>query len=123
MDFRECLETICGSVDGAIAATLMGIDGLPVESYEAPTDDPPTIDVGSLLVEFSTVLGQVRQSAETFSAGSLTEISIRSEQLTTIIRTLNEEYFVALAMKPAGNTGKGRYLLRIHAPNLLKDLA
>jgi predicted regulator of Ras-like GTPase activity (Roadblock/LC7/MglB family) len=69
------------------------------------------------------VLSQVRQSAEMFSAGALNELSIRSERLTTIIRPVNEEYFVALALVPEGNFGKGRYLLRVHAPKLVQDLS
>jgi hypothetical protein len=35
---------------------------------------------------------------------------------------LNEEYFVALALLPDGNFGKGRYLLRTVAPKLLEQL-
>jgi hypothetical protein len=35
LDFREHLEAICASVDGAVAATIMGVDGLPVETVEA----------------------------------------------------------------------------------------
>ena len=123
-EIRGPLESICGAVDGALAATVMGFDGLPVDSYGIePADDDGEVDLESLLVEFSNLLGQVKSSAQMFSAGGLEEMSIASERVTTIIRPLGEEYFLALALRPLGNTGKGRYLLRIHAPQLAAFLA
>jgi hypothetical protein len=41
----------------------------------------------------------------------------------TLIRVINETYFVAVALSPEGNLGKGRYLLRIVAPKLAEELA
>ncbi|MCA9555307.1 MAG: hypothetical protein KC933_35065 [Myxococcales bacterium] len=116
------LQKICGSVDGALAATVMGFDGLPVDAY---THHEPggELDISSLIIEFSSLLGQVKASAQMFAAGGLEEFSVRSERLTTIIRPLGEEHFIALALLPAGNTGKGRYLLRIHAPELIRFLS
>ena len=116
------LQKICGAVDGALAATVMGFDGLPVDAYHHQEPEGE-LDVTSLLVEFSSLLGQVKASAQMFSAGGLEELSIRSERLTTIIRPLGEDHFVALAMLPPGNSGKGRYLLRLHAPELARFLA
>jgi len=40
----------------------------------------------------------------------------------TIIRTLGDTYFLALAMKPDGNFGKGRYLMRTAAPKIMAEL-
>lgn len=126
-NFRTCLETICSGIGaGVIAASLMGVDGLPVESVEAGTalnDAGEPVDIGSLLVEYSSVLGQVKRSAQVFAAGGLEEVTIRSERLTTIIRTITEDYFLALALLPNANFGKGRYLLRVHAPSLVSDLS
>ena len=116
------LASICSAVDGAIAASVMGFDGLPVQDYEhAVGDDDP--DISSLLVEFSTLLGQVKASGQMFAAGDLQELSIRSESVTTLIRPINAEYFMALALRPAANAGKGRYLLRVHAPKLADFLS
>jgi hypothetical protein len=35
---------------------------------------------------------------------------------------VSKEYFVALAIRPDGNFGKGRYLLRIVVPKMQADL-
>jgi hypothetical protein len=34
----------------------------------------------------------------------------------------NESYFLALSLTPDGNLGKGRFLLRLTAPKVLKEL-
>ncbi len=115
-ELSKPLRTICGGVDGALVASIMGVDGLPVDSFETGTTQD--VDWSSLFVEYSSVLKQVKQSAEMLEAGVLEELSIRSERLTTIIRPLTSEYFVALGILPGGNSGKGRYLLKIHAPEL-----
>ncbi|HJL40226.1 MAG TPA: hypothetical protein RMG48_02910 [Myxococcales bacterium LLY-WYZ-16_1] len=123
-EFRVPLESICHGLPDAVAATLMGADGIPVETVErdpAASDEP---DVPSLLVEFSSLLGQMRRSAQMFAAGPLEEVSIASERLVTIIRPLNEEYFVAVALRPgSSSTSKGRYLLRVQAPRLAAALS
>jgi hypothetical protein len=40
----------------------------------------------------------------------------------TIMRMVNADYFVVLALLPEGNYGKGRYALRLAAPKLAKEL-
>ena len=45
-------------------------------------------------------------------AGSAREVAVQAENMTTVIRLLNDEYFVAMALSPTGNVGKARYLLR-----------
>ena len=121
MDFRVCLERLCDDLDGAVAACLMGADGMPVESVER-FQDQDGIDANSLFVEYSSLLPQIRQSAEVFAAGNIEEFCIRSEQITAVIRPVTEEYFLALALHPGGNLGKGRYLLRLTAPQLVDEL-
>jgi predicted regulator of Ras-like GTPase activity (Roadblock/LC7/MglB family) len=101
----------------------MGMDGLPIDSVENLPDDPDgEFDVSSLLVEYSAALGQIMQSAETFEAGELQEMSIRSERLQTIFRPVTEEYFLILALGPGASAGKGRYVLRVYAPELVSEL-
>jgi hypothetical protein len=49
-------------------------------------------------------------------------VSVKTERLTTVVRLLSEEYFVALTLEPGGNIGKARYLLRVSAPKLIENL-
>lgn len=115
--FRESLEKIINNCDGAVGGVVMGFDGIAVDTLSRDEDT----DVNTISMEFSFVLGQVRKAAELLEVGNLEEVSIRSENLTFVIRVLSEEYFLGVALKPNGNFGKGRFLMRMAAPELKKE--
>jgi predicted regulator of Ras-like GTPase activity (Roadblock/LC7/MglB family) len=117
--FHESLQKIVDNTEGGLAGLLMGFDGITVESY---TKQPNSMDIQTVGMEFSYILGQVRKAAETLEVGGVQELAIRLEKLSIIIRVLNREYFLALALEESGNFGKGRYLLRVVAPKLQAEL-
>jgi predicted regulator of Ras-like GTPase activity (Roadblock/LC7/MglB family) len=116
--FRESLEKIVNNCDGAVAGVVMGFDGIAVDTVSRDND----VDVNTISMEFSFVLGQVRKAAELLEVGALQEVAIRSETITFVIRVLTEEYFLGVALKPNGNFGKGRFLMRMAVPELMKEL-
>jgi predicted regulator of Ras-like GTPase activity (Roadblock/LC7/MglB family) len=118
--FQENLKRVVADTEGAIAGLLMGFDGIAVDQYAAPDSG---VDINTVGMEFSFILTQVRKAAEILEVGGVHEIAIRCEKLTILIRVVNAEYFVALAVRPDGNFGKGRYLLRMVAPKLQTELA
>jgi predicted regulator of Ras-like GTPase activity (Roadblock/LC7/MglB family) len=120
MGFREDLEGICGRVDGALAATLMGFDGIAIETAEMKAADG--VELQSLLVEYSGILSQVRQAAESLRMGKASEVSIRTDKLVAVARPLTPDYFILLALSPDGNVGRARYELRIAGPKLAAQL-
>ena len=99
----------------------MGFDGIAVETHAVEAAAPDT-DVNTVGMELSFVLGQVRKAVEALQLGALAEVTVVAERLTVIMRVLTTDYFVALALLPGGNLGKGRYLLRVAAPRLQKEL-
>jgi predicted regulator of Ras-like GTPase activity (Roadblock/LC7/MglB family) len=117
--FRENLMKIVDNVEGGLAGLLMGFDGIAVESY---AKDQQSLDIQTVGMEFSFILTQVRKAAEILEVGKVQEVSIKTETINIIIRVLNQEYFLALALGPGGNFGKGRYLLRVVAPKLQSEL-
>jgi predicted regulator of Ras-like GTPase activity (Roadblock/LC7/MglB family) len=120
MGFREDLETICGKVEGSYAASLMGFDGIAIETHEARPSGG--IALQDLLVEYSGIVSQVRQAAETLQMGSASEVSIRTEKLVAVARPLSPDYFVVLTLAPSGNVGRARYELRVAGPKLVAQL-
>src|SRR5207245_544353 len=100
MGFKEDLEQICGKVDGSFAASVMGFDGIPIETHEALM--PSGIELQTLLVEYSGIVSQLRQAAEA--------------------RAVTQDYFVVLALAPEGNIGRARYELRVASPKLTAQL-
>lgn len=120
--FQAMLREVVEGTDGAIAGLLMGFDGITVDSY-ARKDGPLGADgLEALGSEYSQILGQIKQAAQALELGEAREVAVSAENMTTVIRLLNESYFIALAMKPNGNFGKGRYLLRVNAPKLIENL-
>ena len=120
--FKEALRQIVEGTDGAIAGLLMGFDGIAVESYTRDGSEG-TKDITEIGMEFSVILGSIKRASESLESGGAREVAIQSEHLTTLIRVLNDEYFVALTLRPDGNSGKGRFVLRTAAPRLMQELA
>lgn len=117
--FQENLKRLVTDTEGGVAGLLMGFDGIAVDSYAAPNCG---IDINTIGMEFSFILTQVRKAAEILEVGGVNEVTIKTEKLTIAIRVVSKEYFIALALKPEGNFGKGRYLLRVVAPKMQAEL-
>ena len=117
--FGTKLEDAVKGVGGGRAAILMGFDGIPVDMYTGET----TLDIETVGMEFSVLLKEVRKAAELLDAGATEEVTVRTEQLATVLRVINDEYFLALALDRLGNLGKARYLLRVLAPEMRRELS
>jgi predicted regulator of Ras-like GTPase activity (Roadblock/LC7/MglB family) len=117
--FKEILQDLVDRTDGGVAGLLMASDGIAIDQYS--TGDEP-FDIESVGMEYSVVLKGVQRAAEMLDTGSTQEVSIKTERLTTVVRMLSDEYFVALAVAPGGNVGKARFLLRTSAPKLIENL-
>lgn len=121
MSFLAHLEAVVNQVPGALACSVMGFDGIPVETHQAG-DAAAELDVQGAWVEYANMLGQLRNAAEAMKTGQVSEVSVSSERVITLMRLVNQDYFLALAMLPEGNYGKGRYVLRITAPKVKAEL-
>lgn len=117
--FAETLKRVVENVDGGLAAIVMGLDGIPVDTYVKQRD---RVDVNTIAGELSFILTQVRKAGDSMQVGTLDELSIRAERLVLICRMISPQYFVAIAMAPEGNFGKARYLARVSAPTLAASL-
>jgi predicted regulator of Ras-like GTPase activity (Roadblock/LC7/MglB family) len=124
MGFREHLESVVNTVDGSVTCSLVGFDGIAVDSFQpdAKAEEAATLELNNAVTEYGNLLGQLKTTAQTLKTGAIAEVSVNSEKLITIMRMVTPEYFVVLAMTPDGNYGKGRYALRLAAPKLAKEL-
>ncbi|AUX23154.1 hypothetical protein SOCEGT47_036730 [Sorangium cellulosum] len=118
--FQALLKEVVENTEGGIATLLMDFEGIAVDSYSKPG---AAFDITTIGAEFSVVLKSIRRAAEMLDAGNAAEIAIQAEKVTTLIRVVNDSYFVAFSMSPDANIGKARYLLRTRVPVLLKELS
>lgn len=117
--FKSILQSIVSNCSGGIGAVLMGYDGIGIDQFSTDTHD---FDMNLVGIEYSNVTKEVRKAAEILKVGDLQEVTVKTEQFYVIIRSLTDEYFVALMLTRDGNFGQGRYLLLREAPALREAL-
>jgi len=120
MSFRAHLESVVNQVDGALACSVMGFDGISVETYQK--DEAGELELNGAWVEYANLLTQLKNAADVLKTGAVTELSVNSDKVLTIIRLVSPEYFLVLALRAEGNYGKGRYVLRVTAPKVRAEL-
>jgi predicted regulator of Ras-like GTPase activity (Roadblock/LC7/MglB family) len=117
--FTEMLDRVLNGTPGAVSVTLMGFDGIAIETREA---GPTELNHQAAAVELGNIAKQLRGISEGLGTGDMNELTVQTGELTTVLRPLTDEYFVAISMAPTANFGKGRYLLRVVGPELTKEL-
>jgi predicted regulator of Ras-like GTPase activity (Roadblock/LC7/MglB family) len=117
--FDQLLTRVLNETPGAVSVTLMGFDGIAIDTQESGA---MATEAQASQIELANIAKQLRGISEGMGTGDVHEVALRTGGLTTVLRPLTEEYFVAVSMKPDGLVGKGRYLLRVIGPKLLEEL-
>ena len=117
MPFTDILKEVVNGTEGAIGALVIGVDGISVDEYSTGG----AIDLQSMSVEYSALLKEIEKGSQAAHLGSTKEVTIISEKAMIMLRRLNDDYFLVLVIRPDGNFGKGRFLLRMSVPKLAKE--
>ncbi len=112
--FKQILQGICDRVEGAVAVSLIGLDGIAIESIN--TDGVPLDVLGA---EFGGFIKSIRPNAE-LNTGEVLQFALVAEKYITFLSAVTQEYFVLLVMRPEGNYGRARFELA-KAKHLLRD--
>lgn len=116
--FADKLEQTVAKVPGAKAVILMGFDGIPVDFHGTDA----ALDIETVGMEFSVVLKEIRKAASLLEVGQTEEVMVRTDRISALLRVVNDDYFLVLALEAGGNIGKGRYMLRLLGPQLGQEL-
>lgn len=114
MNFLDALKETVDKVDGAVSAMIIASDGIPVQEYASER----LIDLTGLGAEASAMIRDIGFAAENLGLGEAREFSIVSDKCGIIMRKINDDYYLALVIKPEGNYGKGRFVLKTTIPKL-----
>ena len=114
----DTLKSIVEKIPGAKGAVLMGFDGIAVEQFEGEGGG----NIETIATEFSFRFIDLVKAARSLELGALTDITIKAEHGTLLVRCLSEEFFAIVLLDEAGNFGKGRWVLRSSTPDLLAIL-
>ncbi len=117
MPFSDILKEVVNGTEGAMGALIVGLDGIPVEEFSVNGG----VDIQSMTVEYSALLKEIEKGSQAAHLGSTKEVTVITEKAMIMLRRLNEEYFFVLIIRPEGNFGKGRFLLRMSVPKLLRE--
>lgn len=114
MSFTEALKEAVEKVDGAVSAMIIGADGISVQEYV----NERLLDLTGLSAEASAMIKDINFAADNLGLGEAKEFSIISDRCGIIMRKINSDYYLALIIKPDGNYGKGRFILKTLVPKI-----
>ncbi len=112
--FKQVLQGIRDRVEGAVAVSLIGLDGIAIESINS---NGVPLDV--LGAEFGGFIKSIRPNAE-LNTGEVLQFALVAEKYITFLSAVTQEYFLLLVMRPDGNYGRARFELA-RAKHLLRD--
>jgi predicted regulator of Ras-like GTPase activity (Roadblock/LC7/MglB family) len=124
MSFSSILQEIVDGCDGAIGAALMGVDGIPIQQVLSSrgSGGMPSDDIAAAGVEFGRVLADAQKAGDTVAAGELSECTVVLSRMALVFRIVDLETFLVVVLRPDGNFGKARYLIRRSMLSLLEEL-
>jgi predicted regulator of Ras-like GTPase activity (Roadblock/LC7/MglB family) len=104
---------------GGLGAILMGRDGLPIQQALAGRVAGEEAErLGSAGVELGRILEEIRKASDAFLGGPVQEAVVGLERYWLVLRPVDEDAFLVLALPPEGNLGKARFLMRRQLPAL-----
>jgi predicted regulator of Ras-like GTPase activity (Roadblock/LC7/MglB family) len=117
--FKEALQGVVDGTQGGLAGLVMDFEGIPLEVY---LKDEAGVDMETIGAEVSVIVKAIQRATQMLEAGDTQEVAFKSEKLVTLIRVINQNYFLAMTLVPDGNLGKARFLMRVVAPKLQREL-
>lgn len=119
--FKEVLHRAMIDTDGCFAVLIMGTDGIAVEKvWQRAESEQASFDI--VVAEYTSLLKNATRINGDLEIGSLREMTVSAEKAVFIMRFVGPDYFLAMALTPEGNFGRGRYELLRAALLLEKEL-
>lgn len=118
MSFLEILKEMVDGVEGGVAATVMGMDGISVQQYTGARE----YDVETVGVEYGKVIDEIKNASALLNLGEVEEVMVATAGKDVLLRMLTPEYYIAFVISHEANAGKARYLLRKAAVRARKEL-
>lgn len=107
--FKAALESILERTEGSLGALIMGTDGIAVEQVLRAAGGEMNLDVAA--AEFTSLVRSAQRTGGDIDLGSLRELIVSFDEMNVVIRLINPDYFLVLAVAPDGNLGRGRFEL------------
>jgi len=106
VSFRGVLDGIRQRVDGTLAVSLIGLDGITIDGI-----NPGSVPLDVIGAEFSGFIKSIRLSNTELNTGQVLQFSLVTEKYTAFVSAITQEYYVVLITAPEGNYGRARFEL------------
>jgi predicted regulator of Ras-like GTPase activity (Roadblock/LC7/MglB family) len=106
VSFRDVLEGIRQRVGGTLAVSLIGLDGIAVESI-----NPGRAPIDVMGAEFGGFIKSIRLSNTELNTGDVHQFSLVTDKYVVFVSEVTPEYYVLLVTAPDGNYGRARFEL------------
>lgn len=113
--FKDVLADLRLRVDGAMAVSLIGLDGIAVE-----TINEGGVPLEILGAEFGGFVKSIRSANTELNTGDVLQFALVTEKYITFLSEVTPEYYILLVLSPDGNYGRARFELA-KAKHLLRD--
>ncbi|RKZ00680.1 MAG: hypothetical protein DRQ10_03695 [Candidatus Hydrothermota bacterium] len=121
MSIKELLRTIVENVDGAVAAGIIGMDGISLGDYNTIEN----FDTTAADAEFAHMIRHARKALKFMSSvpDDVEEIILSTDQAVIITRVINKDFYTSIALRADGNIGMARLLQKKLAEIVNKKLS
>ena len=113
--FRDVLAGLSDRIHGTLAASLIGLDGIAVETVGGSG-----VPLDVLGAEFGGFVKSIRHTNTELNTGEVLQFALVTEKYITFLSEVTPEYYILLVLQPDGNYGRARYELS-KAKHLLRD--
>ena len=104
---------------GAQGAAVVSLDGLTVDGVDAGGHSMPPEEATR---EYASVFKQLVGVAEAMEVGTISDFTLEGADEVFVVRMLSAQYFAILRLPNAVPPGKGRFYLRVVAPDIVREL-
>jgi predicted regulator of Ras-like GTPase activity (Roadblock/LC7/MglB family) len=104
--FKQILNAVLDRVEGAVAISLIGLDGIAVESV-----NPRAVALDSMGAELGGFVKSIRTSSSDLDSGDVQQLTVVTDRYAMFLSAVTHEYFVLLVLDATGNYGRARFEL------------
>ena len=116
--FRETLEGIASRVEGVRGLSLIGRDGITLESVGGGRD----AQLEPVAAELTGILKHLMTPESGIDSGLIQQFTIESGSSILILVAVTSEYYLLVLLSREGNFGRARFEARRAAALLEKEL-
>jgi predicted regulator of Ras-like GTPase activity (Roadblock/LC7/MglB family) len=117
--FRDTLRGIAERVADTRAVAIVGVDGIPIETYSVGED----VSIESVAAELMALVKSAQNPRAELAFGAIRELALVGRGQRAVLSRISPEYYLLLLLGGEGTLGHGRFELARAATGLQKELA